>query len=396
MSALGSFSNTLDAAGGSFFPLPSYAAYPEGIKVQMTVTGRISVTSKPQAQYFHKDVSAGPGGVYISGGNHECAVAVIIFYGDAHFGPGVCNPPANPPGSIGYDTSGTMSVTTVVFGSGTAQRTGNIPWDQPHACDSIPDCHTYTGSQTVTIVPVAGDLDLQALYALEARTVKKALFVHAFTNAEIYAHQRVTFTDSTLPRGLPMKSLSHTWTRADPDAPNGFWNHTQVPAACQGSTPAASCPVEIRETGIWTSEVRVNGPVHTDDITLYCAESEPLLNNDLVRQFMLAALDSSHASNPSQAQRVERAFLIVQDTSLRGQNRTLCSFHRARMTTSARANLSYQYPQICPEILESLLGDTIIQASPISVSPVGIRMGAFLSARHQTGPLLRIGSLRTV
>lgn len=313
MGALSSFSGSLDALGGSFLPLPPYTDYPEGIKVVLTVSGSIHVTSDSHAQYFHKTVDAGPGGVWVDGTYQQCSVGVRIIFGSTGFGPAPCNPPANPPGSIGYDTGVTWSTTAVVQGSGTATRTPNIPWDSPSDCDTIV-CHTYSGSQTVTIVPVAGDLDLQAFYALEGRSARKALFIHPFTNADMYAHQTVTFTDSTTPRGLPMKPMSHTWTMTDPSAPNGFWNHTAVPGSCLGSTPSSFCPVDIKETGIWTSQVRVNGVSHSEDITLYCSESEPLLNNDLVRQQMRGALDSSQAWSTNALALNERQFLVVQDT----------------------------------------------------------------------------------
>jgi hypothetical protein len=65
---------------------------------------------------------------------------------------------------------------------------------------------------------------------------------------------------------------------------------------------------------MWTSAVRVNGVEHDDSITLYCSESEPLLNNDLIRQQLLAVLDSSNANNPDPLQRHERYFLILKDT----------------------------------------------------------------------------------
>lgn len=303
MAALPPFSGFLGVPGGQTLTLPSYTAFPEGIKVTFTAQGTIAVTSDSHANYFHDNVNAGPGGVWINGVYQQCSVGVLITYGAVGFGPPPCNP---------YDAATSWSVTTVVQGSGTAKRTPDIPVYHPGDCDTIV-CHTYAGGQTITVVPLAGDLDLQAFYALEGRSARKALFIHPFTNTDQYAHQTVTFTDSTTPRGLPLKSLFHTWTMADPSAPNGYWNHTQPPA-CVGTNPSPVCAVDIRESGTYASHVRVNGVEHDDSITLYCSESEPLLNNDLVRQQMLAALDSSNAWASNQLVRKERQFFIVKDT----------------------------------------------------------------------------------
>lgn len=318
MAALGTFTYNLAAEGGSFDTLPSYSAYPEGVKVTVTVSSRINVWSDPRADYFQKTVDAGPGGVWIDGGYQQCDNGVSINFGSTHFGPPPCLVATNPPGQLPYDTSGVWTFTAVLYGNGSATRTPNIPkYAPPSVCDTI-TCHRYTGSQAIIVAPLAGDLDLQAFYALEGRSARKGLFIHPFTNTDTYAHQTVTFTDSTTPRGLPIKALSNTWTMMDPTAPNGYWNHTQVPAPCLGSSPPVACAVEIRETGIWDAHARVNGVEHSDDITIYCAESESLLNNDMVRQQMLADLDSSNAASSDYTQRSERYFLVLQDTVATG------------------------------------------------------------------------------
>jgi hypothetical protein len=313
MSALESFFGYMDMPGLTTSTLPSYAAYPEGVKVTITVAGKIHVWSDVNhANYFSKTVDAGPGGV-LADGYSECRIAIIVTYGATNFGPQPCSQLTNPPGQLPYDTQGSWTFTAVVQGDGTVWRTPTIPTYTPGECDTIV-CHTYEGRQTVEVVPLAGDLDLQAYYALEARSARKALFVQPFTNLDTYAHQTVTFTDSTTPRGLPMQSLTHVWTMMDPTAPPGYWNHTQVPATCTRTNPGPFCPVEIRETGTWTSTVRVNGVPHSDDIVLYCAESEQTLNNDKLRQQLLASLDSSNANDSDFRNRFERYFLVLQDT----------------------------------------------------------------------------------
>ena len=159
-------------------------------------------------------MDAGPGGIWIDGVYGYCAVEVTITFGGTVYGPPPCVP---------YDSSGSWSVTAVVSGTGKAKRNPGIPSNHPGPCDSPVVCHTYTGEQTVTVVPLAGDLDLQVRYELENRTVRKALFIHPFINSNTYAYQRVNFTDSTTPRGLPIKPLYNTWTMTDPSAPPDYW-----------------------------------------------------------------------------------------------------------------------------------------------------------------------------
>lgn len=315
MSALGSFTGDINAPGGSFLTLHSYSAYPEGIKATITVSGRIVVWSDTRADYFQKTVNAGPGGVFVDGYT-QCSVGVMVIFGDVGFGPAPCSVLTNPPGQLPYDTSGAWSVTAVVYGDGSAMRTANIPqYAPPSICDTI-TCHTYTGSHSITVAPLAGDLDLQVYYALESRIARKALFVRPFNNTDTYAHQRVSFRDTTSPTDLPLRPLQHTWTMMDPTAPNGYWNHSQVWPSCLRTSPPPSlrCDFDVRETGVWASRVRVNGVEHYDELALYCAESEPLLNNDKLRQQLLSALDSSNANDPDFHNRVERYFFVLQDS----------------------------------------------------------------------------------
>jgi hypothetical protein len=309
MASLESFEDFLGAEGGDTLALPPYAAYPEGIKAVLTVSGKILVVSDPdRSDYFGTDsVNVGPGGIWIDGGYGYCAVGVTIAFGGMVYGPPPCVP---------YDSSGTWSITAVVTGNGKAGRNPGIPSYHPGPCDAPPDCHTYTGQQTITVVPLVGDLDLQAHYELQNKTVRKALFIHPFINSDTYAHQMVDFTDSTTPRGLPIKPLLNTWTMTDPDAPLGYWQHTQATAYCNMTNPNVVCPIDVRETGIFRTTARVNGVEHTDDVTVYCAESEPLLNNDLIRQQLMEALiDSSKVTATDPRDINERTFFIVQDTT---------------------------------------------------------------------------------
>ncbi len=174
MQALPPFSVPISARGGSSLSLPSYSAYPEGIKGAFTVIGQINVWSDPRGNYFQETVDAGPGGVWIDGGYQQCSVGVRITYGGTSFGPPACN----PLGDIRHDTSSIWTFTAVVYGSGTATRTPNIPVYNTGICQTIV-CHMYSGAQTVLIEPLQGELDLQGalpcwLQVCEAKSVRSA------------------------------------------------------------------------------------------------------------------------------------------------------------------------------------------------------------------------------
>lgn len=308
MSALPSFSAYLSAPGGSSIALTTYD-FPEGVLVGYSVSGNIRITSSSNASYFHEDTAnVDAGGVPVWGVyNGACFAAVRISYsgGPTNFGGLSCNP---------WGTSRVSTGQGVVRGTGTVTRTANIPVYYPGPC-SFEVCHTYAGAQTVTITPVAGAQDLFAFLVSQSMTARKGLFVPPF----ISSYQRVIFTDSSTPRNLPLRPLSRSWAQADPTLASSQWGPTIIPPWCNGDPnavppPSVSCSVWLYETGTYESRVRVNGVEHTDSVTIYCADTEPLLNNHLVRQQMLAALDSSHADNPDPLQRSERYFLILRDT----------------------------------------------------------------------------------
>jgi hypothetical protein len=317
--SLGPFIGDLDAVGGATLSLPSFP-YPEGVKVAVQISGSIYVYSAPQAQYFHQSGSSDPWGVPIGGVYQQCSLNVSIKYGAVSSGP--------PPNCTPWGSSKVWIDSVVVSGSGTAVRGRKIPYDSPSPCDTMV-CNYSSGSSQVFITPLAGDLDLSARYALESRTVRKFLFVHPFTNDQSYAAQTVTFTDSTTPRGLPLQSLLHTWTMADPNYPGGYWGHTTLVAACAAPNPPRGCVTTVKETGIYISNARVNGVVHEDSITVYCAESDSLMNNDKVRQQLLAVLDSSHAASSTQGDRFELYFFVLQDTTAPSTKPYLFVFPRA-------------------------------------------------------------------
>lgn len=67
-----------------------------------------------------------------------------------------------------------------------------------------------------------------------------------------------------------------------------------------------------------TSKARVNGLEHVSTVTVYCADTIALFNNDLVRQGMLATLDSSGVFTATLNSRTERVFFVLLDTVAAG------------------------------------------------------------------------------
>lgn len=160
-----------------------------------------------------------------------------------------------------------------------------------------------------------------------------ALFVPPFGGS----YRTIHFTDSAIAAGMPIRNLNHIWNLADPNSPHS----PKTSLLGCGTNSWLSCFVDVRESGFMTSTTRVNGVVHTDSVTIYCTETEPLLNHHTIRQGLLAVLDSSNASNPDAALRSERMYFVLQDTVTagappyiqilpRGPNDNVCEFHLAQ------------------------------------------------------------------
>ena len=116
---------------------------------------------------------------------------------------------------------------------------------------------------------------------------------------------------------MPLKNLSHTWIFADPADP-GHWYWHKTENVCYAGL--LYCEVNIKETGNMISLTRVNGVQHTDTVTIYCSDSMSVFNSHMVKQGLMAVLDSSGAGIDSTGiyARRERGFLILQDTTVPG------------------------------------------------------------------------------
>lgn len=196
---------------GSNLPLPTYS-FNEGVKVEIKIEGLVTVRSDPRAPYVNKDILDLDGkGIWVGTIYNTCFVAAKISYPSAtprsEFGPG--NGCTYPRDMKDYIDTG------VVRGSGTAIRTFGIPEPSPGVCDTI-DCHTYSGSQLITIRPLLAKLDFKGSYGSQQSRV---LFLPPFVNDSgrtLIGFQPVVFTDSTFPKAMPFQPLFHSWVFADP------------------------------------------------------------------------------------------------------------------------------------------------------------------------------------
>jgi hypothetical protein len=208
-----------------------------------------------------------------------------------------------------------------VGGVGKAIR-GPMPLGNPYPCDSIrasgDECYLASGFQTVTVAPVAADLDFAGTYnGVRSQQLFLPRFVNNQGDTTINGYTMVKFTDSTFARGMPLKNLSHIWSFADPTDPgDSYWHKTEN--TCYAGL--LYCEVNIKETGKMISLTRVNGVQHSDTVIIYCSDSMPVFNSDSVRQGLIAALDSSGGGVPLQLRlsRAERMFFILQDTTVPG------------------------------------------------------------------------------
>jgi hypothetical protein len=338
MQSLPVFSGPLPVVS-SGLALPTYN-FTEGVKVEIRIEGTVTVVSDERAPYVNSPLRVlDARGVMVYGVYNTCYVSAYVSYPTSpgprsEFGPGG--------GCTGiYETRNYVD-TGLVRGAGTAVRKPKIP-EESVPCDTIV-CHIYDGSQTVTIRPLEADLDFKATFGGVRRDHH---FVPRFSGSVGY--HTIIFTDSTLPRGMPLQPLNHSWFYADPTDPgHPYWHKTdinQCPNYSPPLYPSAYCAINIKEAGMMTSRTRVNGVEHTDSVTIYCIETEPLLNSDMVRQQLLALLVSSHANDSDPANRVERRFLILKDTVTPGSAPYLYFFPR-----DPSASVCNTGPQTLPDI----------------------------------------------
>ena len=306
LQALPEFSNDLSVLGGSLL-LPTFD-FVEGVKVEIKIEHMVGVGSDSRAPYVNApSLSLDAKGIWVGGVYEQCYLAAYVSYPSSP-GPRTSFGPGN--GCTYPRTMTTYVDTGLVRGAGSAIRTPPIP-EEGVPCDTIV-CHTYDGAQTISITPLAGDLAFHAEYqGQNAQTI----YVPPFTSSSYY--RDVTFRESTVPPGLPFKPLNRSWRRADTTFVPGFNGTTDI-NQCPNGSPPLFCYIYVKESGVMTTQTRVNGVVHVDSACVQCAVNngsvgDSLLNADEVRTRMIELAILGNGTNVNPANRTEQDLLIARD-----------------------------------------------------------------------------------
>ncbi len=276
------------------------ATYPfaEGVLVGASIQNLLIASSDQQASCVHVNDGFDYKGVWTScTGLNQCAWSASISTR------GLTTPvgcPSTPPGPY-YSKLPGWSDTLLAGGAGgssyvVAVRGGGS--GDPVNCGASP-CHTVSGTQNVTISPLAADLDFKGYYGSQAA---RTLFVPPFTHVSGYYH--ITFADSALPRSahgiaMPFQAISWAWQKTDPMAPaDSYWHSTddhQCPTRVGGPPYTSNtCILDVKESGYLLSTTRVNGVPHTDSVSVDCITEDSVFNKGTVRQEMADRNASGH------------------------------------------------------------------------------------------------------
>jgi hypothetical protein len=295
------------------------ASYPykEGVLVEGRINGTINVTSDPLASCVHANGDVDYLGVWIyCTGAEQCSWSAGIRAAQGTR-PSLASC-ASRPHDPRYTSTETWRDTILVGGingsDGVYAVRGGGSLD-PLTCGSNP-CHTVTGGNTVTITPLAADLDLRGFYGTQAA---RTVFVPNITHAVGY--HTVAFRDSATPRsakGIPMpfQTISWAWRKTNPNAvPDPYWNSTDI-NQCPTRTPeyltSNTCSLNVKESGVLTAVARVNGVQHTDSVCVECSTGDPAVDNTAIRAELMARLQEGLNADP--LLRREKGGVIYRDT----------------------------------------------------------------------------------
>jgi hypothetical protein len=277
----------------------------EGVIADISITGLIHLQSEDVAWPIHYTGDLDPAGVGVPNGS--CLLDAKLYFSKL-----VSGGLGGGPSCLIPRTMADYTTRALIGGNITATR-GPLPVTNNY-CDG-PCVYEATGSQHISIRPLAGDLTFKATWNTQSG---KTLFIPL--SASNY-YVMVRFQEFTNPSGLTLKPLFRSWKKADStltgnrtdimECANGNWQ------ANPATYPGLVCDINIKESGTMTTLTRINGVQHTDTAIVYCNDSIAILNYHRVRQGMLAVFDSSGYKNPY-TQRIERAFFILQDTTAPG------------------------------------------------------------------------------
>jgi hypothetical protein len=328
MAALSPADTDLSSAASTHAGLGTYP-FPEGVLAGVQIAGVIHVWNSSQASCIH--MPGNEDDVDYGGVNEFCGTNAHCVWGATINSRGVSTPaqacPSTPPGP--YYSKRSAWVDTILVGGSGAQALAEAVRGpsslESNVCGSGP-CHIVSGSQHVTLSPLAGDLDVRGFYSGQAgRTVVVPPFTHTI------GYYSIAFRDSATPRAarntaMPFQAISWAWHKADPAAvADPFWHSTdiaQCPTRLTAPLTSNTCNLDVKESGVLTSVTRVNGVSHTDSVCVQCSVTDPqgaipdsILNLQVVRTAMMQLADSTNGHDPNPNLRREQVAVVIRDNS---------------------------------------------------------------------------------
>lgn len=289
--------------GGSSVTVASYP-FPEGIIADVSITGTIFLQSDPRASPINYSGELDAAGICVPNGSAMLDARINFSMGSVYSLGGGASPSCNIPRMLAD-----YSVRALIAGTATAVR-GPLPVTNTW-CNS-PCTYTATGSQHVKIAPLAADLEFRGSYGGKR---SRTLYVPSFVNAAgttLNGYKEVIFTDSTVPRSMPLRNLSHAWFFGDPADPgDSYWKKTTN--TCYAGN--LICWVNIKESGLMTSTTRVNGVEHSDSVAIECALGDSLLDAPEPRAAMKRINAVGDGTNSNPLVRTEQDLLIARDNA---------------------------------------------------------------------------------
>jgi len=237
-------------------PLPSYDYE---VIVQLRIDGVISTVARADTylQAYSGDLDGS--GIYVESAFSSCYASVTFrFSVEGTMGPGPClYTPA--PRSSWADTSLVQGTASVTRGPGIPQFTQD--------CNYNP-CHSYSGSQTVSVTPLTATLQL------------------AGSATQVDSGQTVVFTASVTPLSIkgiqvPLKILTWRWL------PSG--GGTGLTTAC--TSPVNPCSAVIREAGAMELTALANGAEQVDSAAVALKSAHVKLTPDQPSMMFTAVLE---------------------------------------------------------------------------------------------------------
>ena len=310
MKALPPVSQSLPAAPTTSVFLGNYP-HPEMVLAELRILGTITLASHPNATYTRYSGPIDAGGIPIYGVYQQCSLTAKI----ACRGPG-----CKVEGTVGTDSE--WVDTALVGGNVYAVRGPPVPSANP-ACDSVGSpCRIYSGSQTAELTPLPAEF---------ATVMPGGQFRPR--NSTIYWNSTVTPNGA---KGIPMplRIVSRTWIKADPA------DSTGAPTSPSCSLIQVACAAYFVQSGTLVETARANGVIHTDSLTVQCATGDPLLDQIVLRNGAVDAINSTNAFDPDPDERIEQVFALVVDSRIPSPHLNVVHI---RTISADRCNSSWKY-----------------------------------------------------